>query len=105
VKTYFQGLSSLNFPEWYWNQPVAGDGDGVADGDVEPCQLVPVVAVEMAFRSEADRVAVLAERRSKTEEAEAVAVLVASALVVPSVASNCPPEHSSPLRKSQKMNE
>ena len=36
LKTYFQCWSSLNFPEWYSNQPVAGGGVADDDGsDVE----------------------------------------------------------------------
>jgi len=46
LKTYFQCLSSLNFPEWYLNQPVAGDGDDEHRG-----QLETEVTVEMSCRS------------------------------------------------------
>ncbi len=101
MKTYFQYLSSLNFPEWYLNQPVAGDGV-----DVDQYQVVLVVTVEMSFQSASDQAVESVDHRSKTEEEEAeavvVAVLVATGLVALSVASKYPPEHSNRLGKSDK---
>jgi DhnA family fructose-bisphosphate aldolase class Ia len=93
LKTYFQYLSSLNFPEWYLNQPVAGDG-------MNRYQVVLVVTVESSFQLAVDQVVALVEHRAETEEAEVVGVvvvLVATELVVPSVASKYPPEHSNRL--------
>lgn len=103
LKTYFHDLSSLNFPEWYLNQPVAGDG-------VDPWEVVLSVMVEMSFRLAWDQVVVSAVQQAKTaavvaavtaEEVEVVAVeRVAIGLVVLSVASTYPREHSNQLGKS-----